>query len=108
MQLFWVSIIVLINILSVLATKYATNIPETKILFIIIILSSVLGINILKFFLWGYIHNRYPLSSSYPMAATFYPLMYFISIYYGEVHWEVTKTIGAFLIFGGAIIINRK
>ena len=108
MQLLGVSIIVLMNILSILGTRYATNIPETRILLIIIALSFVLGMNGLKFFLWGYIHNKYPLSTSYPMAATFYPLMYLISVYYGEVDWEATKIIGSLFILGGVILIKQK
>ena len=105
-QFFWVLIIVLINILTILATRYATQVSYTET--IVMILLGILFVNAFKFLLWGYVHKRYPLGRSYPIVAIFYPLMYVISIYYGEAQWEATKIVGSSLILIGVVILNSK
>ena len=108
MQFLLVSIVVALNVIAVLTLRYATGFPKTDIIMIGAFLSAVLLMNGFKFFLWGYIHKYFSLSTSYPMAAMFYPIMYGISIYYGEAYFEMSKVIGALFIFSGAILVNQK
>ena len=108
MQFFLVSLIVFLNVFIALVLRYATNISETRVVMIALLLGVVLFISVVKFWLWGYIHKYFNLSTSYPMAATYYPIIYSVAIYYGETSFEVSKAIGTLLIFSGAILINKK
>lgn len=49
-----------------------------------LVLAAALGLNGLRFLIWGYTHKHYPLSHSYPLTALFFPCILLISTFYGD------------------------
>ncbi len=61
----------------------------------------VLGINFMKFKLWGTIYRHYQLSESYPLVALFFPLIYLVAIVSNEAEFDFLKIMGILLILAG-------
>ena len=61
-------------------------------------LAAAVGLNALRFLVWGYTHRHFPLSRSYPLTALFFPCILLVSAYYGE-------AIGAAQIAGVGVIM---
>jgi multidrug transporter EmrE-like cation transporter len=47
-------------------------------------IGAVALLNGLRFLAWGFAHRRYPLSTSYPLASLFFPLMLGVAWAYGD------------------------
>jgi len=53
------------------------------------IIAMAAGLNGIRFLIWGYTNKHYPLSSSYPLTALFFPCILAVSALYGEpVAWN--------------------
>jgi hypothetical protein len=65
----------------------------------------VLGLNVFKFIVWNFLHKRYDLSSTYPMTAIYFPLIYIISVIKGEIVVDMFSLIAILSIFLGVYLI---
>jgi drug/metabolite transporter (DMT)-like permease len=72
-----------------------------------VVLSAAMGLNVLRFAVWGYTHKHYPLSRSYPLTALFFPCILAISAWYGDpVGWQ--KIAGVLVIMAGIVLMNLE
>ncbi len=104
MQIFWISIVVLISVATVVGIDYATKVHS--LFFKFALLAFVLSINGAKFIVWGYIHKHFPLGSSYAMASIFYPTIYLVSILLGTAEVSLSKLFSVTLILVGVIYVS--
>jgi multidrug transporter EmrE-like cation transporter len=101
MALLAVMVTVLMSISTALLLDYAAGRQPAPLSLLAIVIAPVIGINIAKFGLWGWIHRRYPLSQTYPASTIFFPLIYGIALWTGEAHLESAKIVGVALIVCG-------
>lgn len=99
---------VIITVATSLILDYAAHIGLNMNLEILFLLSIVIVINLLKFILWGWIHARFHLSSSYPLTAIFFPIIYLIAIFKNQSEFNLFKLSGVILILLGIFIIEMK
>jgi len=59
-------------------------------------------LNGLRFLAWGFAHRRYPLSTTYPLASVFFPLMLGVAYLYGD-PIRLHQLLGTALITGGVV-----
>lgn len=58
-------------------------------------------LNLARLGAWGYAHSRFPLSSSFPTSALFFPMMLIVAAFYGDpIGWR--QVMGALLITIGS------
>lgn len=70
------------------------------------VLALAVGLNGLRFLLWGYTHRHYALSRSYPLVALFFPCILLLGWWYGEpVGW--TQLAGVAAIVAGVALLNE-
>ena len=70
-----------------------------------VVLCAAMGLNVLRFAVWGYTHKHYPLSRSYPLTALFFPCILAISAWYGDpVGWR--ELLGVLAIVAGIALMN--
>jgi drug/metabolite transporter (DMT)-like permease len=70
-----------------------------------VVLCAAMGLNVLRFAVWGYTHKHYPLSRSYPLTALFFPCILAISAWYGDpVGWH--ELLGVLAIVAGIALMN--
>ena len=102
-----VLITVMFGVASAVILKEAALRPELGWFALAIVFALVVAVNGARFVVWGYIHNRYPLSLSYPLTSMFFPLVLALGYFYGE---PITgpKIIGVMLITGGAAILAME
>jgi len=68
-------------------------------LWFLLVLSIAVGLNGLRFLLWGYTHKHYPLSHSYPLTALFFPCILLISAWYGDpIRWTQATGVAAIML----------
>ena len=64
------------------------------------IIAVAAGLNGIRFLVWGFTSKHFPLSSSYPLTALFFPCILIVSAFYGEaVVW--TKLVAVAIIVAG-------
>jgi drug/metabolite transporter (DMT)-like permease len=51
---------------------------------VVLVLGAAVGLNGIRFLVWGYTHRYFPLSHSYPLTALFFPCVLLVSAWYGE------------------------
>lgn len=101
--------IVSISILTALILDYLKSLNfDILSIYVLLGISIVFVLNIVKFFLWNFLHKRYDLSSTYPMTSIYFPLIYIISIIKGEVQISILSFISMGLIFIGVYIIFKE
>lgn len=76
----------------------------------IVVLAAVtlaIGLNALRFLIWGYTHRRYPLSQTYPLTALFFPCILTLAWLQGDaVPWyEIAGT--ALITLGAAVLASN-
>lgn len=81
----------------------ATSRREAVLLAIGAIAASI-ALNLLRFFLWRIIHQRYPLSHSYPLTALFFPCILALSWLRGD-PVSLPQVAGTLLITAGALAL---
>ena len=108
MQFILVFCIVGIGITTALLLDFASTISTTLKLAILSIMVLVLGLNFLRFLLWGLLHKQFDLSKTYPLTTIYFPLIYVISLAKGDAHLELTKLVGVALIIVGVIILQKN
>lgn len=68
-------------------------------------IAMVLGLNGIRFVVWGYIHKRYPLSYSYPLTAVFFPMIVVLAIWQGN-HIYAVQYLGLLVITVGIYLLT--
>jgi len=99
---------VILTIGSSLVLDAAAEHRTTINLFIAGLIGLALALNILKFGLWGWIHRNYDISKSYPLTSIFFPLIFIISYWKGEVEITGLKLIGIALVVVGLWVFERQ
>lgn len=68
------------------------------------IIAAAAGLNGIRFLVWGYTNKHYPLSSSYPLTALFFPCILLVSAAYGEpIAWG---KVGAVLVIVAGLTLT--
>lgn len=75
---------------------------QTTLLLGILAVGLAIGLNLMRFAIWGYAHRHFPLSHTYPLTALFFPCVLALSYFNGD---AVTseQVIGTLLITFGAL-----
>ena len=105
-MIFPIFIIVSISISTALVLDYIQNLNMDFFSFYVMVgIIFVLGLNVFKFIVWNFLHKRYDLSSTYPMTAIYFPLIYIISVVKGEVVVDIFSLLAISFIFIGVYLI---
>lgn len=100
------STVVLQLLVAILLKELADDAPRPG-LALAIALGLAVGLNGLRFLLWGYTHKHYALSRSYPLVALFFPCILLLSLWYGEpVGWM--QVLGVAAIMAGVVLLNQE
>jgi len=106
--LYLVSITVFLGIAAAVCLKTASSYSEDDFLLITLFFLAALFFNVLRFFIWGAAHKRYPISLSYPLASTFFPLILLVEhFFYGELV-TTGKMLGALTIMLGVGLLVKE
>lgn len=102
-----VLVTVMFGVASAVILKEAALRPNLGRLALSGVFALVIAVNGARFLVWGYIHNRYPLSLSYPLTSMFFPLVLLLGYFYGEpITWP--KIVGVLLITGGTALLAME
>lgn len=107
MALSAVLLTVLMSVATAMLLDYAAAFPFELTPALLLIAAGVLAINVAKFWLWGWIHRRYPFSQTYPASTAFFPIIYAIALWTGEAVLEAPKLLGTLFIVGGIALVQR-
>lgn len=100
------STVVLQIVVAVLLKELADAAPRSTLV-LLGALALAVGLNGVRFLLWGYTHRHYPLSRSYPLVALFFPCILLLSAWYGEpVDWN--QVVGVVAIMLGVGLLNQE
>jgi drug/metabolite transporter (DMT)-like permease len=64
-------------------------------------IGAVLVLNLLRLAVWGYAHQRFPLSTTFPHSSLFFPVMLMVAVAFGE-HVRLNQVVGALVIAAGS------
>ena len=107
-MLFPIFLIVSISISTALILDYIKSLHLDFLNFYVLLgLFVVLSLNVFKFIIWNFLHKRYDLSSTYPLTAIYFPIIYVISIFKGEINMNLISLFAISLIFGGVYLILK-
>lgn len=100
------STVILQLLVAVLLKEVADAAPRSWFV-LLAVLGLAVGLNGVRFVLWGYTHKHYPLSRSYPLVALFFPCILLLSLWYGEaVGWMQVAGVAA--IMAGVALLNQE
>ncbi len=100
------SINIVIQLIVAGIVKYSTQVAWTTLWVMALIYAVVLLLNVVRFVVWGVIHQRYPLGIAYASSALLFPCIVVLSAYYGEpVTWR--NMVGVVLVMVGVIALVR-
>lgn len=107
-MIFPIFIIVSISISTALILDYIQNLNMNFFSFYVLAgVIFVLGLNVFKFIVWNFLHKRYDLSTTYPMTAIYFPLIYIISVVKGEIIVDIFSLLAISFIFIGVYLILK-
>lgn len=95
---------VILGLISAWCLKEASQQKDISISSLVLVMCIVVGVNVGRFLLWGYIHKHYPLSLSYPINSLFFPFIFIMGYYYGE-SISLYQILGVVLITSGVAIL---
>lgn len=101
------STVIIQLVVAVLLKELADARGGATLLWPLLVMGLAIGLNALRFFVWGYTHRHYPLSHSYPLTALFFPCILLLSAWYGD---PVTNSelAGVTVIMAGIVLMNWK
>lgn len=73
-----------------------------------LVIAIVVFLNVVKFFIWGWLNQRYDLSKTYPLTAIFFPLIFIYAIFTGSAELTINKVIGLIIILIGLLWMEFK
>ena len=101
---------VLLSVLMTFATSVILKLAAAEFNLVstmgLLIILLVFIINVLKFMTWGWLNNRYDLSSTYPLTALFFPLIFIYAVMEGDTLITPQKILGLCFILGGLIVME--
>ena len=101
-------IIIGISVATALVLDYMKQMDLNFFSFYMLVgLFIVFGLNIFKFIIWNFLHKKYDLSSTYPMTAMYFPIIYIIAIYKNEINIDIVSFLAICFIFGGVYLILK-
>lgn len=108
-MIFPIFLIVSISIFTALILDYIKTLQLDFFSFYLLFgLFIVFSLNALKFIIWNFLHKKHDLSSTYPLTAIYFPLIYIISIFKGEVTINFVNLFAISLIFSGVYLILKN
>jgi len=66
-----------------------------------------IGLNVVRFVIWGYTHRHFPLSQTYPFTALFFPCILVLSWLKGDAI-QFPEIAGTALITLGAVVMGSR
>lgn len=96
--------IVAVQLLAAWVLDYAADL-SVSLLLAAIAITLAIGLNLLRFLLWGVAHRNYPLSHIYPLTALFFPCILALSWWQGE-GLGAAQLLGTALITIGAVVMS--
>jgi drug/metabolite transporter (DMT)-like permease len=99
---------VLCTLASALLLDHAAKLQQNNIFFIFMVIGAAVVLNFTKFFIWGRIYRKYPLATTYPITASFFPLIYIIALGNGQATLEISKIIAIALILSGIYLLSEE
>lgn len=85
LPIFFVTIAISLNITCVIILKQLADYKKIDIIILALGLCIIFILNIVRLIIWGIIHKRFELTTSFPLTSIFYPLILLISYLLGEV-----------------------
>lgn len=81
--------------------------PSTGWIIAAVAVAAAIGLNVVRFVIWGYTHRHFPISQTYPLTALFFPCILLLAWLKGDaVHpWEIA---GTALITLGAVVMGTR
>ena len=99
---------VMLQVIGAIVLKtIADHWSELAIWLLAIAVIAVIFINIMRLCVWGYAHQRFSLSSTFPLSSLFYPAMLAVAVAYGDTV-GVRQIAGALLITFGSLWLSTK
>jgi drug/metabolite transporter (DMT)-like permease len=96
-----------LNLLTSIAMKLIANQGNIQFLLLVLSIGIVVVLNGLRLIVWLFANKNFPLSTTYPLTSIFYPLMLFVSFFFGE-GISPAKIIGTILITIGVFWLGAK
>lgn len=85
----------------------ASSAPHYTLKLAAVAVAGAIGLNLLRFVVWGYAHRLYPLSQTYPLTALFFPCVLLLSYFHGD-PVSIRQIIGTLLITTGALTLGTS
>ncbi len=102
-----VLVTVVLGLMSAWALNEAAREKNISMVMLMFVLGAVAVVNAARFFIWGFIHKRYPISMSYPLNSMFFPLIFVMGYFYGEAV-SMQKILGIIFITTGVSMITFR
>lgn len=91
-----------LQVAGALVLKTLADLDRAHLALVALGVAAVALLNGLRFLAWGYAHKRYPLSTTYPLASVFFPVMLGVAWAYGDpIRWN--QLLGTLLITAGVV-----
>ncbi len=108
MRVVLVLLTVVLSIASSVVLDYLSENDNQAMQYLFWGVGIALFINAMKFGLWGVIHRKYEVTSTYHIVSLFFPLTYAIAYFQGETELAFGKLIGLGLIVLGVVLLEKK
>jgi multidrug transporter EmrE-like cation transporter len=105
--LFVVSVTVWLGLASALLLKEAAS-QELHVLLLGLVLGAVLVVNAARFWLWGWVYRSHPVSITYPLGATIFPLILLVDHYRYDAALTAPKVIASLMIMIGVSVLSME
>lgn len=98
---------VALQLVAALILKLAPPFSLSNALAVALILAAVLTLNIARFWLWGALHRRYPISVAYPASALLFPGVLAMAWYFGEPVAAAQISGAGLVLIGVALLLSE-
>lgn len=99
---------VLCTLVSALLLDYVAKLQHHNMLLMFMVIGAATALNFSKFFIWGRIYKKYPLGTTYPITASFFPLIYIVALGNGQATLQTSKVIAIVLILIGIYLLSEE
>lgn len=93
---------------SALLLDHSAKSLDYSIIATLIFITIAIALNFAKFFIWGRIYRQYPLGTTYPITASFFPIIYLIALANGQASLQPNKAIAILLILLGIYLLSEE
>lgn len=99
---------VLCTLASALLLDYSAKSLNYGVITALVFIAIATALNFAKFFIWGRIYRQYPLGTTYPITASFFPIIYLIALANGQASLQPNKAIAILLILLGIYLLSEE